>query len=199
VASLQREPEDQWSLRDGQGKVLATVDQVFVAAGAGASTLLSDLPFVPVRGQASWTESGALHTAAAWGGYAVPTRSGVLYGATHDRGETQTDIRADDNERNRAVLEAGLPILAGQLEGQAVGARASLRATVPDQLPVVGQMPDQPGLMVLGALGSRGFTLAPLLAEHLVALSLGRPSPLPRAVIKALEPGRFAERQRRRS
>jgi tRNA 5-methylaminomethyl-2-thiouridine biosynthesis bifunctional protein len=53
--------------------------------------------------------------------------------------------------------------------------------------------------MVLGALGSRGFTLAPLLAEHLVAITLGRPSPLPRAVIKALEPGRFAERQRRRS
>jgi len=199
VTSLKREPEGQWTLRDGHGKILATVDQVFVAAGAGASTLLSDLPFVPVRGQASWTESGALHTAAAWGGYAVPTRSGLLYGATHDRGDTQTDIRPDDNDRNRAVLEAGLPILAGQLEGQAVQARASLRATVPDQLPVVGQMPDQPGLMVLGALGSRGFTLAPLLAEHLVALSMGHPSSLPRAVIKALEPGRFAERQRRRS
>jgi tRNA 5-methylaminomethyl-2-thiouridine biosynthesis bifunctional protein len=199
VASLQREPEDQWSLRDGQGKVLATVDQVFVAAGAGASTLLSDLPFVPVRGQASWTEGGALPSGAAWGGYAVHTRSGVLYGATHDRGETQTDVRTGDNDRNRAVLEAGLPILAGQLEGYIVQARASLRATVPDQLPVVGQMPDQPGLMVLSALGSRGFTLAPLLAEHLVAITLGRPSPLPRAVIKALEPGRFAERQRRRS
>ncbi len=199
VASLQRDPEGQWSLRDGQGTGLATVDQVFVAAGAGASALLSDLPFVPVRGQASWTDSGALHTAAAWGGYAVPTRSGVLYGATHDRGETQTDVRADDNDRNRAVLEAGLPILAGQLEGHIIQARASLRATVPDQLPVVGQITDQPGLMVLSALGSRGFTLAPLLAEHLVAITLGHPSPLPRAVIKALEPGRFAERQRRRS
>jgi tRNA 5-methylaminomethyl-2-thiouridine biosynthesis bifunctional protein len=199
VASLQRESEDQWILRDRQGAVLAKVDQVFVAAGAGANALLRDLPFVPVRGQASWTESDAIQTAAAWGGYAVPTRSGVLYGATHDRGETQTDIRADDNDRNRAVLEAGLPVLAGQLEGRAVQARASLRATVPDQLPVVGQMPDQPGLMVLGALGSRGFTLAPLLAEHLVAVTLGRASPLPRAVIKALEPGRFAERQRRRS
>lgn len=199
VASLHREPDGQWTLHDGHGTALTTVDQVFVAAGAGASALLCDLPFVPVRGQASWTESGALHTAAAWGGYAVPTRSGVLYGATHDRGETQTDIRADDNDRNRAVLEAGLPILAAQLEGQAVQARASLRATVPDQLPVVGQIADQPGLMVLGALGSRGFTLAPLLAEHLVAVSLGHPSPLPRAVIKALEPGRFAERQRRRS
>mgnify|MGYP000163738504 FL=1 len=200
VSSLQRRPDGQWILRDGQGTVLAQVDQVFVTAGAGASLLLNDLPFVPVRGQASWTEGGALlNTAAAWGGYAVPTRSGVLYGATHDRGETQTDIRAGDNDRNRAVLEAGLPVLAGQLEGRAVQARASLRATVPDQLPVVGQIPDQPGLMVLGALGSRGFTLAPLLAEHLVAISLGRPSPLPRAVIKALEPGRFAERQRRRS
>ena len=84
-------------------------------AGAGASALLSDLPLVPVRGQASWTEGGTLPSGAAWGGYAVPTRSGVLYGATHDRGETQTDVRAGDNDRNRAVLEAGLPILAGQV------------------------------------------------------------------------------------
>ncbi|MEY4251022.1 MAG: hypothetical protein RJA87_2655 [Pseudomonadota bacterium] len=199
VASLQREPGGQWRLRDGQGAVLASVDLVIVAAGAGASALLSDLPFVPVRGQASWTEGGALPTGTAWGGYAVPTRSGVLYGATHDRGQTETDVRHEDNDRNRATLKAGLPNLAGQLEGHTVQARASLRATVPDHLPVVGQIADQPGLMVLGALGSRGFTLAPLLAEHLVALGLDRPSPLPRTVVKALEPGRFAERQRRRS
>ena len=115
------------------------------------------------------------------------------------------DVRSVMDEMGKAMMGTGeatgddRALLAAQLEGQAVQARASLRATVPDQLPVVGQIPDQPGLMVLGALGSRGFTLAPLLADHLVAITLGRPSPLPRTVIKALEPGRFAERQRRRS
>jgi tRNA 5-methylaminomethyl-2-thiouridine biosynthesis bifunctional protein len=35
------------------------------------------------------------------------------------------------------------------------------------------------GLYVLGGLGSRGFTTAPLLAEHVVARVLSAPSPLP--------------------
>lgn len=199
VSRLESASNGQWILRDEQGEILARVDQVCVAAGAGAAALLDSLPFVPVRGQASWTQAGTLQTAAAWGGYAVATRTGVLFGATHDRGETQTESRDDDNHRNRAALEKGLPLLAATLDGHPLEARARIRATVPDQLPVVGSMPDQPGLMVLGALGSRGFTLAPLLADHLVAIALNRPSPLPRAVIKALEPGRFAERQRRRS
>lgn len=199
VAALHKTLDGVWILQGSEGEVLAHVDLVCIASGAGASALLPDLPFVPVRGQASWTEGGAIKSAAAWGGYAVSTGSGVLFGSTHDRGDTETDERPEDHQRNRATLEGGLPNLAAQLEGQAVTGRASIRATVPDQLPVVGAMPDQPGLMVLGALGSRGYTLAPLLAEHLVALVLGTPSPLPRSVIKALEPGRFAERQRRRA
>ncbi len=40
--------------------------------------------------------------------------------------------------------------------------------------------------MVLGGLGGRGFTLAPLLAEHLVAEALGAPSSLPRPLAVAV-------------
>ena len=48
-----------------------------------------------------------------------------------------------------------------------------MRATTPDRMPLAGQV--APGLFVLGGLGSRGFTAAPLLAEHIAALALARP------------------------
>jgi tRNA 5-methylaminomethyl-2-thiouridine biosynthesis bifunctional protein len=55
-----------------------------------------------------------------------------------------------------------------------------------------------PGLFVLTGLGSRGFTLAPFLAEHVAALALGAPSPLPGPLADLVEPGRFERRARRR-
>ena len=63
--------------------------------------------------------------------------------------------------------------------------RASVRAATPDRLPIAGAIAPglvAPGLYVLGGLGSRGFTLAPLLGEHVAALALGAPSPLPAAL-----------------
>jgi tRNA 5-methylaminomethyl-2-thiouridine biosynthesis bifunctional protein len=47
---------------------------------------------------------------------------------------------------------------------------------------------------VLTGLGSRGFTLAPLLAEHLIAILCGEPSPLPVDQADLLRPDRFGQR-----
>jgi tRNA 5-methylaminomethyl-2-thiouridine biosynthesis bifunctional protein len=55
-----------------------------------------------------------------------------------------------------------------------------------------------PGLWVLGGFGSRGFTLAPLLAEHVAAGVLGAPSPLPAPLALIVDAARFAIRARRR-
>jgi tRNA 5-methylaminomethyl-2-thiouridine biosynthesis bifunctional protein len=122
---------------------------------------------------------------------------GVMFGATHDRGDSGADWRAADDQRNLAELAGRLPRLAARLQGRAVEGRASVRAVVADNFPIVGQA--APGLFLLGALGGRGFTLAPLLAEHLAALALGAPSPLPGRLSQLLAPGRFAERVRRRT
>jgi tRNA 5-methylaminomethyl-2-thiouridine biosynthesis bifunctional protein len=48
---------------------------------------------------------------------------------------------------------------------------------------------------VLGGLGSRGFTTAPLLAEHLAALVSGAPSPLPRDIQATVEPARLRKKR----
>jgi tRNA 5-methylaminomethyl-2-thiouridine biosynthesis bifunctional protein len=195
------EPDgDGWRLLGAAGEVLTTADAVIVAAGLATSELVSGLPLSAVRGQASWTPLSDPPPAAAFGGYAIPTREGVLFGATNDRGDTARDLREGDDLRNLAALAEGLPRLAERLADRPLEGRASIRVATPDYLPVAGAAPDAgPGLFVLSGFSARGFTLAPLLAEHVAALAMGAPSPLPTPLAAFVDPGRFARRAARRS
>ncbi|THD62030.1 FAD-dependent 5-carboxymethylaminomethyl-2-thiouridine(34) oxidoreductase MnmC [Phenylobacterium sp.] len=198
VARVERDGAG-WRLLDAAGAVLATADAVILAAGLATAELAPGLPLHPVRGQASFTPLADPPPAAAFGGYAIPTRGGVLFGATHDRGDTARDVRAEDHTRNLGFLADGLPRLAGRLADAPLEGRASIRVATPDHLPVAGSAPGAAaGLYVLSGLGARGFTLAPLLAEHLAAEIMGAPSPLPRPLSEAVDPARFARRAARR-
>ncbi|KQY89845.1 tRNA (5-methylaminomethyl-2-thiouridine)(34)-methyltransferase MnmD [Brevundimonas sp. Root1423] len=184
---------DRWRLIDGAGGAILEADVVVIAAGWGAATLWPEAPLSPVRGQADWV-SAVDTPPVAWGGYAIPTGEGLLFGATHDRGEGSTEVRAVDSARNLAVLVANLPGLAARVEAAEPGqARAAVRATTPDRLPLAGGVPGLPGLFLLGGLGSRGFCAAPLLAEHVAALALGRASPLPRDFAARVDPARLTK------
>ena len=179
-----------WRLRDDAGAELARAVVVCIAAGIHSAEL-APLPLTPVRGQASHAR-GAPWAAARLvpGGYALPTRDGVLFGATHDRGDADASPRAADHERNLG-LAAALPELACAVAGRPLAAHAGVRATTRDYLPLAGAAPDgRTGLFVLAGLGSRGFTLAPLLAEHVAALVLRRPSPLPADLAALVDPRR---------
>lgn len=186
VAQLERDG-DGWRLLDAGGDLILRADRVALAGGIATADRLP-LPLKPVRGQASWTRAQA-PAPTAFGGYAIPTRAGVLFGATHDRGDTATDVRSEDHARNLDTLSKGLPDLASALADKAVEGRAAIRATTPDRMPLAGIGGD--GVLVLTGLGSRGFCLAPLLAEHLVAKMLNRPSPLPRILSHLVESRRF--------
>jgi tRNA 5-methylaminomethyl-2-thiouridine biosynthesis bifunctional protein len=190
-----------WRLLGEDGEEIARADAVILAAGLGSSDLAPGLDLAPVRGQASWARGADLSPPAmAWGGYAVPLPGGgVLFGATHDRGDTACDLRREDHARNLAALEAALPDLAGRLQGRPLEGRAGLRAVTPDRLPIAGPAPGAPsGLFVLSGFGSRGFAHAPLLAEHVAALVLGAPSPAPAEAQALVDPARFARRAARR-
>lgn len=180
-----------WRLLDAAGQVLAEADAVVVALGHATASLVRGLPLRPVRGQVSLADLPFTGAPAAWGGYAVPTRSGILFGATHDRGVADTDVRAEDHGRNLAALAVGRPALAGALEDHPLAGRAAVRAATPDHLPVAGRVPGAPGVYVLSGLGGRGFTLAPLLAEAAAAEVLGSAGPLPRGLLDLVRPGRF--------
>lgn len=189
VAGIQR-TDRGWGLLSDSGEVILKAEIVILAAGWGNAALSTDLALAPVRGQADWVEDEALVAPpVAWGGYRVPTGRGVLFGATHDRGRTDTVASAEDTARNLATLTARLPH-ARQGLPSAMHSRAAVRATTPDRLPLAGAVTGAEGLYVLGGLGSRGFCVAPLLAEHVAALVTGTPSPLPRDLAARVSPTR---------
>jgi len=178
-----------WRLVDPAGEPILEAAIVVVAAGWGAAALAPDLPLAPVGGQADWVE-GITSAPVAWGGYTTPTATGLLFGATHDRGDTTIGTDAGSAARNLQTLGARLPQLAARVAAAGPArSRAAVRATTPDRLPLAGAL--APGLFVLGGLGSRGFCAAPLLAEHIAALALHTPSPLPAGLAKRIEPNRF--------
>ena len=187
VAAITPGESGGWWLTDPDGIVLAEVESVVITAGWGAAALAPHLDLRPVRGQASWVE-GVTTPAVAWGGYAVPTTDGLLFGATHDRDDIGTDVRPADTDRNLQTLAARLPRLAAAVTDRSIQARAAVRATTRDRLPVCGVLSDQPGLFVLGGLGSRGFCVAPLLGEHIAALVTGATSPLADNMAERLAP-----------
>jgi tRNA 5-methylaminomethyl-2-thiouridine biosynthesis bifunctional protein len=197
VARLAHE-NGAWRLYDPGDRLLAEVDAVVLAGGASLARLWSAAPIRPVRGQTTWTDRRP-PAAAAFGAYVIPTRDGMLFGATHDRDVVETDVRPADDRRNLQALAKGLPDLAARLAADLADApphgRAAVRAATADHLPLAGAVPDAPqGLFVLGGLGGRGFCLAPLLAEHLTARILTVPSPLPRGLSDLVQPSRFSSR-----
>lgn len=177
-----------WRLHLADARPL-DVEVVVVAAGWGSASLLPDLPLMPVRGQASWARLADPPRAASFGGYAIPTREGVLFGSTHDRDDTGCELRDEDHARNLAAIAGVRPRIAGRIDLAKLHGRAAIRASTADQMPVVGEL--APGLYVFTGLGSRGFTTAPLLAEHLAATICGAPSPLPADISRLVEPPRL--------
>jgi tRNA 5-methylaminomethyl-2-thiouridine biosynthesis bifunctional protein len=190
-----RQADGVWRLIDEAGEVAAESETVVVAAGMASVSFAPSLPLRPVRGQASLASGVSPPCAVLFGGYAAPAPGGLVFGGTHDRDDEAMEPRAADHDRNLQSLAKVLPGLASRLAGRSLQARTGVRATTSDYLPIAGEVD---GLFVLTGLGSRGFALAPLLADHVAALALGRPSPLPRSLSALVDPARFAARARRR-
>jgi tRNA 5-methylaminomethyl-2-thiouridine biosynthesis bifunctional protein len=186
-----------WRLFDPDDREVGEAEIVCLAAGLGCRALAPDAPLAPVRGQVSFLAAPERPAAAIGGGYLIPTRDGLLFGATHDRGDEASDVRAIDTRRNLDLLRRVRPALADALAEAPLQARAGVRAVTPDFLPLAGAL-GEPGLYILSGLGSRGLCAAPLLAEHVAAIALGAASPLPRSLSAIVDPGRFERRRQRR-
>ncbi len=165
-------------------------DVVCLTAGfdTGGMTPLPDL--LPVRGQVTTSKLRMTGEAAAWGGYVIPTRTGLLFGATHQRGDADAALREADDQANLTSLATVRPALAEAVAAKGVKARAAIRAATPDHMPLSGQA--APGLFLLTALGGRGFTLAPLLAEQIAAEVAGAPHPLSLDLVRRVDPQRYS-------
>jgi len=68
---------------------------------------------------------------------------------------------------------------------------ARLRTGSKDRLPLAGKI--EKNVYALGALGSRGFTLGPILGEYIASLINNTPSPISAGIALAIEPLRFKD------
>ncbi|MDE2564638.1 MAG: FAD-dependent 5-carboxymethylaminomethyl-2-thiouridine(34) oxidoreductase MnmC, partial [Burkholderiales bacterium] len=183
-------------------------------------------PLSRTRGQVTqWAGADTgLRLPLAGDGYALPwPGGGLLCGATRDEqpldlaSGTEDDPRPRDadHRRNLARLHRLTGLEAPADPGCWQG-RVGWRLASDDRLPVCGAVPlatqpagqrlDQarllarePGLFVFAALGSRGLTLAPLLARLVAAQATGHPWPLEQDLVDAIDPGRWLVRAARRS
>lgn len=204
-----------------QGTEQARADLLVLATGAALPQLLAPWDpalarlLTPQRGQLSWLDP---HQAAraAWprqpvaaGGYALPLPDGrLLVGATSHDHDPEPACRPEDHEANAAHWRrlCGAPPGLTPTQG-----RVAWRLLAPDRLPIVGGLVDpnqaapirasqpsawarRPGLLVCGALASRGITSSSLAGELAAALALGLPAPVERSLIDAVDPARYVAR-----
>ena len=207
-------------LRSSAGDIEA--DATIIASGA-ALAHFEPSRFIPIersRGQIEWAQGAHIERAITRGSYAAPFDGGVLFGATFDRDETP---EADARARNLAVLAELAPDIAARIDANSLHSRASWRATTPDRAPVAGLLPiaeawleqyaaiangREPsvaapppahrGVYVIGGLGARGLTFAPLLGERLASEICGEPQLLQCDALDALHPARFLHRALKR-
>lgn len=206
VRRLRREA-GAWRVQTADGLTHGPFAEVIVAAGPSSGELIEGLgPWIePCRGQVSWGAHGSERSdhAPVSGrplmreGYALDLPSGErLFGASFLPGDTELMVRDVEHEENRQRLAAIAPSLDAQLSTGALQGRASLRATTPDRLPIVGRVAD--GLWVSTGHGARGLTWSAWLAEFLASQIEQTPSPLPRDLADGLRPQRFDERAARK-
>ena len=197
-------------------------DAVVLSSGADLQPLLAGTgltpPFGISFGQVSHVPAQAgssnaqLATGVSFGGYLTPALDGF-----HDLGATFTHDPFDESDaaavaaghaHNLGLLPASWQRQLGAQDEDGLGARIGRRASLPDRRPLAGPVTGgmladanadakldanvDSGVWVLGGLGARGFTLAPLLGEILAAEIMQRPAPLPRDQRLGVGPARYA-------
>lgn len=219
--------EGGWVLRAPDKRALLKADAVVLACGA-ALTQFAPAQFLPIelsRGQIEWGQGPALTRALVRGSYVSPFEAGLLFGATFDKVDSAEApaVGAEARARNIAAIAELAPELAAAINVDTLQSRAALRATTPDRAPIAGLLPDaekwraqyaglaqgrrietdlappsHAGVYVIGGLGARGLTFAPLLGEIIASEMCGEPPLLQQLARDAIHPARFLHRALKR-
>lgn len=184
-----------WRVMDREGTVLVEADAVVLANARDVLDLVHGQcwPLNTVRGQITRLPPGSLpdiQRVIAREGYVAPGAQ-PLVGATYEHDDDDTAPRLESDLANLARLEAILPGAGERLTWEVKSGRASLRATLPDRLPLVGAVDGQTGLYVAAGYASRGVVWAGLLGQALADQMTGQPWPLETGLMRAIAPGRF--------
>ena len=228
VGAIDQAEDGAWVLRAPDGRAMLKADAVVLACGAALTRFApaAFLPIALSRGQIEWGAGLSPPHAITRGSYVAPFEGGVLFGATFEKAEGAEPAGASAlpaRAENIEMLRVLAPEIAASVGPEALSSRVSYRATTPDRAPVAGSLPDaeawlaqyadlahgrgvstdasppaHAGIYVLGGLGARGLTAAPLLGERLASEMFGEPHVLCARTLDALHPARFLHRALRR-
>ena len=167
-------------------------------AQSGISGIALDVTSGQVSHVPATHHSEALSAGLSFGGYLTPAENGMHeLGATFDRSGAM-DLTDAATEHNLQLLPEALRAMFADVDQDMITGRVSQRASTPDRNPVMGRIgAGGHGVFVLGALGARGFTVAPLLGDMLAAEIMGRPVSLEPKTRQLLDPFRFRMRASR--
>jgi tRNA 5-methylaminomethyl-2-thiouridine biosynthesis bifunctional protein len=185
-----------WQVLGTDGAVLVEADAVVLANARDALSLAPAQiwPLNTVRGQITQLPFDCLpeiQRVIACEGYVAPCAGRMLVGATYEHDDDDTTPRTASDLANLARLETILPGAGERFAANEVSGRASLRATLPDRLPIVGAIDGQAGLYVAAGYASRGVVWAGLLGEALADRITAQPLPLELELMRAIAPQRF--------
>lgn len=160
--------ETLWCLQGSEQ--IYHAQQIVLATGGGLSQFFPDLPLVSSRGEVFSFELDLELPAAvsAAGHFIAPLGSGCFHaGATHYQG------RALGPTQSWELIQAGLSWLPGLDKARLLRVWTGLRSGLKhDREPLVGPVPDQPGLWVMAGFSTRGLLLIPTAAQLLTQVLL---------------------------
>jgi len=221
VSSLRR-VDGLWQALDAHGEVIAAAPVVILANGMQSAGLMqaAALPLQAIRGQVSHVPAAALPDlpfVLCGDGYLTGAVDGLVsVGASYDRDDGDTALRADSHAGNLDKLRQLLPGVSPDIDPDRLPGRVGFRCVSADRLPLVGALPDQaalaaggevqlrdaprwPQLYALLAYASRGLIWAPLAAEIVACALEDEPAPLGKDLLALLDPARFALKAHRKN
>jgi tRNA 5-methylaminomethyl-2-thiouridine biosynthesis bifunctional protein len=215
----------RWRARDAANSIIAEAPAV-VLANAGDAARIVDLgvdTLRSVRGQLSFLPAppfAAPRVVVGGDGYVLPAHDGVsVCGATYDLDRIDTVQDATSHALNVARVERMLPGSTAQIDHARLDGSVGFRCVATDRMPMLGAMvdiaaaraqaaaltgahlsdlPRLAGLYGAFAFASRGLTWTLLAAELLASRIEGEPLPVERALVDAIDPGRFILHRLRR-
>jgi len=154
---------------------------VVLCAGAWSSTIgerLKELmPVHPVRGQMILLKLEKplfRHIISRGMTYLVPRRDGhILLGSTEEPEAGYT--KRNTAKATSKLFETALRLVPALCEATVLATWSGLRPCTPDERPYLGPVPGMEGLIAATGHFRAGLTLAPVTAEAVAALVLGRP------------------------
>ena len=125
-------------------------------------------------------------------GYILPPVNGVTWiGSTHQK--DFNDLKPSDKENQELIkrTENNFNIKL-HAEGDLL-TEARARVGSKDRLPIAGRVSSEQNIYALGALGSRGFSLAPLMGEYIASQISNSPNPISTGIALSINPMRFKD------